>query len=62
IDQAIAEINCTKEESQQALTVFCQQNRISNEKELQAYQRSHGLSQEQFQALAVRGLKLEKYK
>jgi parvulin-like peptidyl-prolyl isomerase len=62
IDQAIAEINCTEEESQQALTVFCHQNRISNEKELQAYQRSHGLSQARFQELAVRGLKLEKYK
>jgi parvulin-like peptidyl-prolyl isomerase len=62
IDQAVAEIDCTEEESQQALATFCQQNRISNENELQAYQRFHGLTSEQFQELAVRGLKLEKYK
>lgn len=61
IDQTTAEIEATDEECQQALAVFCQQNRISNEDELQAYQRLHGLSPKQFEELVVRGLKVEKY-
>ncbi len=62
IDQAIAEVELIPEEAQQALVMFCNQNQISNENELQGYMQGYGMSKEQLDQLMSRGMKLQKYK
>lgn len=62
LDRAVADIECTPEEAQQARAAFYAQIRISNEEELSAYLQQQGMTQEQLDHLAMRGIKLEKYK
>lgn len=62
LDRAVANIECSSEEAQQARAAFYGQNKISNEEELSAYLQQQGMTAEQLDHLAVRGIKIEKYK
>ena len=62
IDQAIASINCTPEETTQAIQQFCQNKQITEPAVQQAWLKQQGMSLAQLEALATRGLKIEKYK
>jgi len=62
IDQAIASINCTPEETSQAIQLFCQKKQITEPKAQKAWLKHQGMSVVQLEALATRGLKIEKYK
>jgi parvulin-like peptidyl-prolyl isomerase len=62
LDQAIADITCSPEESQAAIQQFCQQQKISSEAELGTWLQSRGIAPELFESIAQRPLKLEKFK
>ncbi|MEQ8956402.1 MAG: peptidylprolyl isomerase [Coleofasciculus sp. C2-GNP5-27] len=62
IDQAIATIDCTDDEKNAACEQFYAKNQLSTEPERQAWRDRQDLSLEQVEELAVRGLKLEKFK
>jgi parvulin-like peptidyl-prolyl isomerase len=62
IDQAIATIDCTDDEKNAACEQFYAKNQLSTEQERQAWRDRQDLSLEQVEELAVRGLKLEKFK
>lgn len=62
IDQAIVDVDCTPEEEKQAYVQFCERNQINSEAALKNWLKQQGMNQEQLQHLAVRKLKLEKFK
>ena len=62
IDQAIAPIKCTPEEEARARQQFYAQNQLTSEAKLQAWLEGHGMTAEQLEALATRGLRIEKFK
>ncbi|WP_009544950.1 peptidylprolyl isomerase [Crocosphaera subtropica] len=62
IDQAIADITCTPEETNLAKQQFYQRLQISDETQLKAWLDAHGMTQEQLEKLSVRDLKIEKFK
>lgn len=62
IDQAIVEVDCTPEEEKKAYVQFCERNQLTNETALQNWLKQQGITVEQLQHLAVRKLKLEKFK
>jgi parvulin-like peptidyl-prolyl isomerase len=62
IDQAIAPIACTPEETQAAIQQFCETNKITDESLQQAWRSHQGLAADQFEAVATRSLRLEKFK
>lgn len=62
IDQAIAEIECTPEEQQMAQNLFYQQNQLTQEEQVQAWLKQHGMTSEQLEHLSIREFKLEKFK
>ncbi|NEQ68830.1 MAG: peptidylprolyl isomerase [Symploca sp. SIO2D2] len=62
IDQAIASIHCTPEETSQAIGQFCKQKQITDPKVQQAWLKQQGMTTAQFAELATRALKIEKYK
>ena len=62
IDQAIVEVGCTPEEEKKAYIQFCERNQLTNETALQNWLKQQGITVEQLQHLAVRKLKLEKFK
>lgn len=62
IDQAIAEVTCTPEETAQAKQQFYQKNQIGNEAQLNAWLKHHGMTPQQLERLSVRDLKIEKFK
>lgn len=62
IDQAIASVSCTPEETAQAQKQFFEQQQITSEEAKQAWAAQHKMTAEQLEALAVRGLKIEKFK
>jgi len=62
IDAAIAPIECTAEEKASAYQQFCEKNQLSSEAERDAWVAQQGMTLEQLEALAVRGLKIEKFK
>lgn len=61
LDGAIASISCTPEETEVAMQKFCQQQSISQD-DLTAWLERHHLTPEQFQELATRPLRIEKFK
>lgn len=61
IDQVIAPISCTLEETTRACQELCQQWGLTSD-EMQAWRSHYGLSQEQFEQLATRKLRIEKFK
>ncbi|MEQ9358976.1 peptidylprolyl isomerase [Coleofasciculus chthonoplastes] len=62
IDQAIATLDCTDEEKNAASEQFYTKNQLTSQEERQAWRDRQDLSLEQVEELAVRGLKLEKFK
>ncbi|HEY9613346.1 peptidylprolyl isomerase [Allocoleopsis sp.] len=62
IDQAIASITCTEEETTQARKQFFEQNQIASEDAKQAWAQQRQMTVEQVEALAIRGVKVEKFK
>ncbi|MFQ4146041.1 peptidylprolyl isomerase [Chlorogloeopsis sp. ULAP02] len=62
INQAIAEIEFTSEETKLACQQFAQQNKLTSDAMLQLWLQQNNMSVKQFEALAVRQLKLEKFK
>ncbi|MEM8777295.1 MAG: peptidylprolyl isomerase [Cyanobacteria bacterium P01_G01_bin.49] len=62
IDQAIATITCTSEETTQAKQQFFQKNQITDEEQLKAWLNHYGMTSQQLEWLTVRDLKIEKFK
>ena len=62
IDQAIADIRCTPEETDLACQQFYQHWQLQTEAERQAWQEQYSMSQEQLELLATRELRVEKFK
>jgi parvulin-like peptidyl-prolyl isomerase len=62
IDQAIKPIDCTPEETAQALQEFDKHWRLTSATQREAWRQKYGLSPEQLEALATRKLKVEKFK
>jgi parvulin-like peptidyl-prolyl isomerase len=62
IYRAIAEIECTPEEVEQARTRFFQQEQIGSTEQLQVWLGQQGMTAQQLEALMLRDLKLEKFK
>src|SRR4028119_2379817 len=62
IDQAIASLECTSEEKAKSLEQFYQQNQITDEAIKSAWLKHHRMTFEQLEALATRGLLIEKFK
>ncbi|MDJ0845206.1 peptidylprolyl isomerase [Crocosphaera sp.] len=62
IDQAIASITCTPEETQLAQQQFYQKQQITDETQLKVWLDHHGMTPEQLANLTVRDLKIEKFK
>ena len=62
IDEAIAPIDCTPEELDQARQQFLEQNQLTTEEAKQAWAAKQNLTLEQVDALGIRGLKIEKFK
>lgn len=62
IDGAIAAVDCTSEEIAQAQKQFFEQQQITSEEAKQAWAAQHKMTTAQLDALAIRGLKVEKFK
>lgn len=62
IDQAIASVSCTPEEKAQACKQFYEQHQITDENAKLAWAKRQGMTLEQLEALATRGLFIEKFK
>lgn len=62
IDQAIASITCTSEEIANNYQLFCEKNQITSETDRKAWLERYRMTAEQLEALAIRGLKIEKFK
>ena len=62
LDQAIADMVCTPEEEEAARQQFYQSRQLATTEQQQALAAKQGMTVAQLDALAVRGLKIEKYK
>jgi len=62
IDQAIALIDCTSEEIASNYQQFCEKNQLTTATTLQAWLKRYRMTQEQLEALAMRGLRIDKFK
>ncbi|HEY9658798.1 MAG TPA: peptidylprolyl isomerase [Allocoleopsis sp.] len=62
VDQAIASITCDPQEIEQACQSFYQRWQLNSAEKQQAWRSKYGLNQQQFQALATRTLRVEKFK
>jgi parvulin-like peptidyl-prolyl isomerase len=62
INQAIAEIECTQQEMKLACQQLAQQYKLTSDATFQLWLQQNNISAKQFEALAVRQLKLEKFK
>ncbi len=62
IDQAIAPITCTDDETKQAQEQFFAQNQITSDETLHLWMSRHGMTPEQLKALTTRSLRIEKFK
>ncbi|MBD2105127.1 peptidylprolyl isomerase [Leptolyngbya sp. FACHB-261] len=62
IDQAVAAIQCTPEESDRACQQFYEHKQLNSEAARSAWQVQAGLSTEQVAAMTTRNLRLEKFK
>jgi parvulin-like peptidyl-prolyl isomerase len=62
IDKAIVPFTCTPQETAVAYQQFCEKNQLTTETERQAWLDLNGMTLEQLQALAIRGLRIEKFK
>ncbi|VEP18686.1 Peptidylprolyl isomerase [Hyella patelloides LEGE 07179] len=62
IDRAVKNVFCAEEEKAQAYQQLCQQYQLTSDEQIQHWLKRHGMSKEQLEALAVRRLKVERYK
>ena len=62
IDEAIAKIDCTPEEKTLACQKFYQQQQLTGEAERVSWLERQGITHQQVEDLALRGLKVEKFK
>ncbi len=62
IDRAIGDIDCTPEERQQAIYNFRTQNRLVSDEDLQHWMTEYNLTLEGLEELAIRPMRLEKFK
>ncbi|TAD77112.1 MAG: peptidylprolyl isomerase [Oscillatoriales cyanobacterium] len=62
IDSAIAEVDFTEEERQQAIYNFRMQHRIVSDEDVQRWMQENNLSVEGLEELAIRPMRLEKFK
>lgn len=62
IDSAIAPIQLSQSEQNQALDQFYKKHQLSNQVERQAWSKRYGMSFEQLNEVAIRELKIEKFK
>lgn len=62
IDQAIVPFTCTPEEIADAYQQFCEKNHLTTETERQVWLEINGMTLEQLEALATRGLRIDKFK
>lgn len=62
IDQAIAQVTCTREEIAIAMPKFFEQHQIFSEETLAAWQQRYNITAEKLQALATRQLRIAKFK
>jgi parvulin-like peptidyl-prolyl isomerase len=62
IDQAIADIDCTEADMQQACEQLFQQQRLMSDVERQSWMKAQGLTPEQVQHMAARQFKIEQFK
>jgi parvulin-like peptidyl-prolyl isomerase len=62
IDQAIAPISCTLEETTSACQQLYQQFGLTGEAQRQTWREQYGLSQEQLERIGTRKLRIEKFK
>ncbi|OKH55810.1 peptidylprolyl isomerase [Calothrix sp. HK-06] len=61
IDQAIAEIKCTREETENASEQLYQRWGLTDEAEKQLWLQRYGMSKEHLESLATRSLRIEKF-
>ncbi|MEP0810366.1 hypothetical protein [Coleofasciculus sp. FACHB-SPT9] len=61
-DQAIASINCAPEEKASACQQFYEKYQLTSESERQEWLELYEMTLEQLEALATRGLRIEKFK
>lgn len=62
IDEAIASIECTPEETATAVEVFCQQNKLTTPAQRQEWESLQGMEPGDLAEVATRRLKIEKFK
>ena len=62
IDRAIAQIECSSEEVETAKKEYLTQNRLTDPKRVQAWLQYNRLNQEEFEKIAIRRYKLNKFK
>ncbi|NJN75245.1 MAG: peptidylprolyl isomerase [Synechococcaceae cyanobacterium RL_1_2] len=62
VNQAIANIECTPEEQNNAIAQFQQQMQIASLEQLQVWLEQNGLTMEQLNLVTTRNLRLDKYK
>jgi parvulin-like peptidyl-prolyl isomerase len=62
IDEALKEIECTPAEEKQATEQLFQQYQVNSQEQQSAWLEQSGLSLQQFEAIAIRQFKLEKFK
>ena len=62
IDKAVESVVYKEEEQAQVYQQMCQQYQLTDEEQLQKWLDKHGMTKEQLEALALRKLKIEKYK
>ncbi len=62
IDQAIADVECTDEQMDQAHQQFCAQYQLSSTADIQTWLQQNGMTSEQLQQAYLRPVKLENFK
>ncbi|MEB3213749.1 MAG: peptidylprolyl isomerase [Leptolyngbyaceae bacterium] len=62
IDEAIADIDCTDEEKEEAYQTFYQQNQLTEPDHRRAWLNHYQMNEAQLQSLATRELRIEKFK
>lgn len=62
LDRALAAIDCTPEETQASLEQFCAQNRFQTPDQGRTWLAQQGVEPNQLESIALRGVKLRKFK
>ncbi|WP_313950053.1 peptidylprolyl isomerase [Nostoc sp. FACHB-190] len=62
VEKAIAQINITAEEKSYAIKQFHQENHLTTPEIIASTLKNHGMNEVQLEALATRGLRIEKFK